>query len=469
MLTSCIVQLLYGKIYYNYNQKYILITSICIFEAGSAICGGAPSSPVFIFGRALAGVGSTGIFTGSIVSITYIVPLKYRPLVQSTFSSLFALSSVLSPLIGGALTDRVSWRWCFYVNLPFGGVTVLLLMLFVRIPRSERPSKTFKQHIWDLDPLGNISLITGLVCLLLALQWGGSKYSWNDGVIIALLLVGALLLLTFVALQIRLGETATVPVRIVIRRSIISGILFSFCISASQMIFVYYLPIYFQAIKNTTATVSGVRTIPFVAAVGIAAIFSGLMATTFGYYVPAMIIGSISMCIGAGLLTTLKIDTPEPKLIGYQILLGAGLGLGQQVAILSTQFVLPKAEVSIGAALILFAAQMAGAIFVSVAQTIFSNRLVSGLRLVAGLDPKQVLHTGATEIQDAVPAGLRHTVLLAYNAAVARTFIVATVMAGAAILPSFCMEWLNIKKAAAMEADTQSSENEMVSKADQKA
>lgn len=433
MLTSCCFQLIFGKIYKNYPPKLVLLTTICIFEIGSAICGSAPSSAILILGRAIAGVGSTGIFTGSIVSIVYIVPLRRRPIAQASFSALFAMSSVLSPLIGGALTDRVSWRWCFFINLPFGGLALLILGVFLELPKPIKPVRTWKEHVKDLDPIGNVLLVSRLTCLLLALQWGGSSMPWNSAVIITLLALSGVFLFSFLGVQLWLQDNATVPPRIASQRSILS-----------EMIFVYYLPLYFQAIKNATAVQSGIHTIPFVLAVVISGLASGFTTSKIGFYVPAMILGPIIMSIGAGLFITLRVETHSSTMIGYQILLGSGMGLCQQVAILAAQFVLPKQDVSIGASLMLFSNQMGGAVFVSVAQTVFSNKLIAGLKNVSNVNSQSILNIGATELQNTVPSSSKNDILVA----IVVTFLVGTIMAGIALLPALMMEWKNVNKVA---------------------
>lgn len=116
LLTSCASQLLWGRFYTFYSTKTIFLVAVGIFEVGSAICGGAPNSVTFIIGRAVAGIGSAGIFSGSTVILTHIIPLEKRPIYVGLMSSMFGLSSAVGPLMGGAFADHVSWRWCFYIK-----------------------------------------------------------------------------------------------------------------------------------------------------------------------------------------------------------------------------------------------------------------------------------------------------------------------------------------------------------------
>jgi MFS family permease len=177
LLTTCSFQLLFGKLYTFWAVKTIWLSSIVIFEIGSAICGAAPNSTALIIGRAVQGVGGAGIFSGAIVTIVYAVPLEKRPLYQGMFGAVFGLASILGPLIGGAFTSNVTWRWCFYINLPIGGVAFVISAFLLRIPDRDTTQLPLREKLAQLDAAGTTLLIPGVVALLLALQWGGLTYA----------------------------------------------------------------------------------------------------------------------------------------------------------------------------------------------------------------------------------------------------------------------------------------------------
>lgn len=445
LLTSCATQLSWGKVYTFYSTKTIFLLAIVIFEVGSALCGGAPNSNAFIVGRAIAGVGSAGIFSGATVIIAQIVPLAKRPIYVGLMGSTFGISSIIGPLMGGAFTDRVTWRWCFYINLPVGGFTLSILMLFLTVPHKPQPA-TWRRQILRLDPLGSVLFLPSVICFLLALQWGGTTYPWDNRRIIALFALSGILTIAFVAIQIWLKNDATVPPHIFSQRSIVSGVLFATCVGGGLISMLYTLPLWFQSVRGTTAVKSGIDTIPMVLALVVGAITSGGIITATGYYVPWMFVASILMSTGAGMATTFKVDTNHAAWIGYQVLFGLGIGSGLQQPSLAAQTVLPMDEVAIGVSLMFFAQSFGGAIFISVSQSLFQNYLSANLTHVSGIDVAKVLAAGATGLSDVVPASKLAEVLALYNEGLHRSFIVSVAVSCLMILPAVTMEWKTIKK-----------------------
>ncbi|KAJ5131083.1 Major facilitator superfamily domain general substrate transporter [Penicillium bovifimosum] len=445
LLTSCATQLSWGKIYTFYRTKTVFLIAILIFEAGSALCGAAPNSNAFIVGRAIAGAGSAGIFSGATVIITQIVPLAKRPIYIGMMGSIFGISSIIGPLMGGAFTDNVTWRWCFYINLPIGGFTMVVLFLFLTVPHTAKPC-TWKQHFLRLDPLGSVLFLPSVICFLLALQWGGNEYPWNNGRMIALFVVSGILMIAFVAVQIWLKKDATVPPHVFAQRSIISGVIFSMLVGGGLISMLYTLPLWFQGVRGTTAVKSGIDTIPMVIALVVGSILAGGIITATGYYTPWMFVAAILMSTGAGLMTTFKRDTYHAAWIGYQVLFGIGIGTGMQQPSMAAQTVLRKDEVPIGVSLMFFAQSFGGAVFISVAQSLFQNYLRANLPHVQGIDVGKVLAAGATGLSTAVPTIKLPEVLVLYNDGLRRSFIVTVAVSCLMVLPALTMEWRTVKR-----------------------
>ncbi|KAF6802503.1 MFS aflatoxin efflux [Colletotrichum sojae] len=447
MLTTAASQLVFGRVYKFYNLRVVFLGSIFVFELGSLICGIAPDSPTLIAGRAVAGVGSAGIFTGAMMVMIPMVPLHKRPMFQGIFGMVFGLASVIGPLIGGGFTGTVTWRWCFYMNLPIGGAAFIFLFFMLKAPKQQpREPATLLQHILRLDPLGTFFFLPSIVSLLLALEWGGASYPWSDGRIVALLVVFAVAFCAFAAVQVFMPKTATVPARIITQRTMLAGALFMLFLAGSMMLAVYYLPLWFQAVQGADPVDSGIYTIPLVLSIVVSSVISGGMTQKIGYYVPSMILCPCIMSVGLGLMSTFRPGTSSAHWIGYQFLTGFGLGFGMQTVGLAVQAVLPKEDVSTGVSISFFSQQLGAAIFVSAGQSILSNLLVSELSGISGLPAQAIVDSGATKLRDHASGEVLDLVVRAYNHACTRIFLAGMGLSLATLVCALFMEWKNIKK-----------------------
>jgi MFS family permease len=264
---------------------------------------------------------------------------------------------------------------------------------------------------------------------------------------IVLLTLFGILMIAFILVQCWKQEKATVPPRIFVYRSIWASTLFAFCISGSLTIIVYYLPLYFQAIQGVSAIESGIRSLPLILALVVASIIAGGLVSKIGYFTPLMIACSIIISIACGLLTTWEVDTSEAVWIGYQVVFGFGMGLGQQQAGLAAQAVLPKEDVATGVSLKFFGQTLGGAVFVAVAQNVLNNRLVdnlAGLDL-PGLDAEVIVNTGATDLRAIVPVQYLEEVLVGYNGALTDVFMVAVAVSCLSLVGAALTEWKSVK------------------------
>lgn len=305
---------------------------------------------------------------------------------------------------------------------------------------------TLLQYIMRFDPIGNLLFMPAVICLLLGLQWGGTLYPWHDGRIIALFVVFGVLLLLFCWTQLRLQDSATIPPRIIGNRTVWASSLYIFFLGSAFYLMVYYVPIWFQTVQGVSAIDSGIRNLPVLISVVVLSILAGAAVTGMGYYSPFMIAGTVLMSTGAGLFYTFTPGVRPAAWIGYQVLFGAGVGMGMQQPLMAIQNVLALQDVATGTSIITFLQTLGGAIFVGVAQSVFTNQLVRSIaRNVPGLDPALVLSTGATSLKGSLDpqdlAGLRE----AYNTALQRAFLVATALSVASIFGSASIPWKSVK------------------------
>lgn len=318
-------------------------------------------------------------------------------------------------------------------------------MVLVLKEPGNKTHKSLREQISQLDPIGTAFFFPGIICLLLALQWGGSTYAWNNGRIIALLVIFGICICAFIAVQVWKGDLATVPPHIIKQRSIAAAFWYSICNGGTLMIVIYYLPIWFQAIKDADPVHSGLMMLPALLSLVVASICSGFLVKRIGYYTPLLIASSAIMPIGVGLFTTFTPETGHAKWIGYQVLFGFGLGLGMQQISLAAQTVLEKKDVATGVSLNFFAQQLGGTIFISIAQNVLVNRLVSGLSSLPNFNPAIVVNTGATDIKSVVGSQNLGFVKHVYNHAVVNVFDVALALACLTIIASLSLEWRSIK------------------------
>ncbi|KAJ7234191.1 major facilitator superfamily domain-containing protein [Mycena haematopus] len=406
-------QLLFGKFYTFLPIKSVFLSSISLFELGSLVCGVAPSSIALIIGRTIAGLGSR---VDVEISAAHSVPLAKRPMYTGIIGAMYGVASVAGPIMakalthisifsGGVFTDKVSWR-C--------GAS----------EQTEIPL-TFGQRIAQFDPWGTLAFIPAIVCLLLALQWGGSKYAWNSSRIIALFVISGVFIVAFIVIQVWKQESATVPPRIFRKRSIWAGGLFSLCIGASFFIFVFYLPIWFQAIKGTSAVNADLRsdTLPMILSMVLASLVAGSLTTVLGYYTPFILLSALFMTTNTG----------HSHWIGYQIIFGFGFGMGMQAPLIAAQTVLELKDIPVG--------------------TTINNFLQSLVRFdfwphlpCPGVSADIIFKAGATNLQNIIDPQSLSAVLEVYNNALVAAFQVGIAMAGISFLGGAVMEWKSVKE-----------------------
>ncbi|PYH77103.1 MFS general substrate transporter, partial [Aspergillus uvarum CBS 121591] len=442
-LTNAVTQAPWGTIYqFTFTRlKPSFQGAMILFEAGSLICALAHNPATLTVGRAVAGIGAAGVSSGAYTILAVTAPPHWRSVLTAVFGISYAVASFVGPLIGGVLTSSVTWRWCFWINLPIGGVTMATVaVVWQQTPSPPSAAATTSwKTIGKLIDLPGIVLLTGsLTCYLLALEWGGVTKPWNDQAVIGTLVGSGMLGLLFIAQQWQAGANAAIlPFPLFQRYSRMAlhcGVIFF--LAAAFFILLYNFPLYFQAVRGRSATSSGIRTVPLVLGCGLFSALSGVyMSLRFGVGWIPLLLGGLLTTAGTGALWTLSPSTPVATWAGLQVLVGAGVGVACQIPIILNQAVADPAHLSSVTAVTLFFQLLGGCIFLQLAQCLLTNQvathLLQGARKV---DLTAVLEAGAAGLARRFDGDTLPIVIEAYMLGIKATVLLATVLAGLATI-----------------------------------
>lgn len=373
LLPTAVLAMNWGKFSIIFGRKITMLAAIFLFEVGSLVCALANSMNMLIGGRVLAGVGGGGVQVLVFMILTEIVSIEKRGIAQGCVGAAFGIASVLGPIIGGLFTTHVTWRWCFYINLPIGGVSAVFFFFMFNPPP---PKGSIRQKLKMVDYLGTVMLATGMVLLLLGLTLAGSQTdSWDSAIVISFFVVGGVVVLAFFAYNFTLSKNQLFPTAIMVAPRVILVCCAFFCMFGAFMALVLYLATYFQVVKNADALHSGLDLLPLIIPVVLLSISAGIFISKTGFTKPVAITGFSVASIGVGLLTLYDVDTPTPKHIGYQILVGVGIGCTMQSMTINCQLAAPvnvPGSVMMATSLMAFFRSTGGVVGGTLGQTIQS-------------------------------------------------------------------------------------------------
>ena len=266
-----------------------------------------------------------------------------------------------------------------------------------------------------MDIGGTIVLLGAVVCFLLAMQWGGVTKPWNSAAVVGMMVAAGIMTVIFVLIEIFLKERAALNMRLLTAKPIAILMLHQVCVCSCFFVLLYYLPLYFQAVAGVNPAQSGVRIIPLLATSSVFAIVSGVVISMTGEFQLVMLLGNVLLTIGSGLTYTLDVSSPAHEWVGYQFPVGIGLGLSVQIAIIVCQSLVDPADLSPVSAIALFHQLLAGAVWLSIAQALFDNRLVLVLSRKFGPSrAHQLVTAGPSEMRKLVSAEELPTAIQGY-------------------------------------------------------
>ncbi|KAM0429699.1 hypothetical protein ACHAPT_006305 [Fusarium lateritium] len=440
----------WGKISDIWGRKPILLIANVIFFGGSLMCALVDNLAAFIAGRAIQGLGAAGMQTMVNICISDMFSQRDRGLYYGLTSIVWAVASGVGPVLGGAFTDRVSWRWCFWINLPITAAVFVLLILTLKLPSPNTP-------VWAglkaIDWPGSFLIIGGTLMLLLGLYLGGVYEPWNSAPVVCLILFGIITAALFIFNEWKLAEYPVIPVHLFKAWSSAAAYAVTFFHAFVFMGVAYYLPLYFQAVLLASPLRSGLYLLPFILSITVTAAATGAYIQLTGKYLPAVHFGLVIMTLGIGLMIDLDLDLNWSKLIPFQIVSGIGVGMNFEGPLLAVQTVVPHKDVAAATTAMSFVRTIATAISVVIGGVLFQNEMKDKKPvLVDGLGPELArFFDGATasasvDIVKTLPQKQQLVVRRAFFHSLDSMWIMYTAFSGVGLLLGFFIRAQHLSK-----------------------
>ncbi|KAH7313054.1 MFS multidrug transporter-like protein [Rhexocercosporidium sp. MPI-PUGE-AT-0058] len=373
-LATAVTVPVWAKVSDIWGRKPLLLLAIAIFFLGSLLCGTAKTMVWLILARALQGVGGGGISILVSICISDSFSMRERPVYFGIIGMTWAFASAIGPLLGGVLTTKVSWKWCFYINLPPTALSGLIVLFKLRV---HTPKTKFSEGIKRIDWVGSMLMISGAVLFLLGLQMAGIDHPWDSAIILSFLIIGTALAILFFLWEWRFAQYPLMPLRVLNNRTSISALgvccFHSMCLIGGA----YFLPLYLQGVLGASPLKSGVYLLPFTLSLSISNICTGLLIRRTGKYLLFMRLGTCIMTLGFGLFISLPQDYHWAKIIIFQIIAGTGIGPNFQCPLLAVQASSKQGDHATAASTFNFLNNLSASVTIVISTAIFQNSMQS--------------------------------------------------------------------------------------------
>ncbi|KAJ5549240.1 Efflux pump dotC [Penicillium frequentans] len=425
---------LWGKISDIWGRKPIILMANVLFLVGSLICALAKNLPMIIAGRAVQGIGGGGIIILANISVSDLFSMRDRPMYYGIFGATWAIAGALGPIVGGAFTTDVTWRWCFYVNLPVGGVSLVILFFFLHI---ESPKTPLLAGLRTVDWIGTFTIIGGTLMFLFGLEFGGVNYPWASATVICLIVFGIVVwVLAFLA-EWKIAKYPIIPTRLFGEWYNVLILLVCFCHGFVFISGTYYLPLYFQTVLMASPIMSGVYVLPLVLALSIGSAATGIVMKKTGRYRELISGGLFLMTLGFGLFIDLKSYASWPRIIIFQLIGGIGIGPNFQAPLVAFQANVRPADMAIATATFGFVRQLSTSISVVLGTVVYQNVMgQQSAKLIAAVGAEKAATISSSfsgssrSLIESLTDSQREVVLEAFTFALSRMWILYTCVGG---------------------------------------
>jgi EmrB/QacA subfamily drug resistance transporter len=417
LLAATVTTPIWGKLGDLYGQKGVYLSAIGLFLAGSALSGMANTMTELIAFRAFQGLGAGGLMVGAMSIMGVLVPPRERGRYQGLMAAMMPLAMIGGPLLGGFITDHLSWRWAFYVNIPVGIVAVAVIVATLKLPRLRTSHR--------IDYLGAALLALGVGALVLITTWGGSQYAWLSAQIVGLAVVSVLALAGFVLVERRAVEPI-VPLWLFRNRNFAVVSVLGFLVGFAMFGATLALPQYQQMVLGDSATMSGLALLPLMLSMVVVSLISGQVISRTGRYKLFPVVGGALMIVGMVALTQLGLDTG--RVVGGALMVPLGLGMGAMMQTLMTvsQNSVELKDMGAASSAVTFFRSIGGSFGTAVFGAILTSRMTAGLTDRLGPAAAEKLTSGGARLSPdalaAMPAGVRDAYLHAFTGAMGSVF-----------------------------------------------
>ncbi|EAQ93076.1 hypothetical protein CHGG_01311 [Chaetomium globosum CBS 148.51] len=370
MLATAAAAPMWGKISDIWGRKPIMLIAVAVFWVGSLLSAVSVNMGMLIVARAVQGVGGGGIVILVNVCISDLFSMRKRGVYFGAMGMVWAVASAVGPVLGGVFTSEVTWRWCFYINLPISGVGMAVLAFVLKL---HNPRTPMRQGLAAVDWLGSVTVVGATLMVMLGLELGGVTFPWSSPTVVCLLVFGFVTAGLFILIEWKFAEYPLVPMYLFSNlssgASLLTGALQGFVFLSGS----YYLPLYLQAVLGASPLMSGVYILPWVMSLSLVSAGTGLVIKKTGKYLPSIIFGMAVMTLGFGLFIDLEPRANWTKIIIYQLVAGIGVGPNFQAPLIALQTTVAPRDMASATGTFAFLRQLFASISIVIGGVVFQN------------------------------------------------------------------------------------------------